>query len=255
LKVLVTFAVEPEFASWRKSRTFVATMVNGTTVYSSEMGGAKVDVVLTGMGPANARRATQAALSRSHAMCISAGFAGALKREHGVADILVATRVRQIDGSGTVECNPALVEGCLRVGGVKNVDTFLTSEKIVESAKEKAALAECGDAVEMESFAVLSVAEDCDVPAIAIRVISDRLDQNMPMDFSGSIDQCGHVMKGKLAREIASDPFKIPALIRLGRQSKTASERLAKFLESYIEHLSVAGVPENTARLEKVARG
>jgi len=255
LKVLVTFAVEPEFAPWRKLRRFVAAKVSGTTVYSTQIGGAKVDVVLTGMGAENARRATQAVLSRSYAVCVSSGFAGALKREYGVADVLVASSVRQVRGASALECNPALVKRSLSIRGVKNVQTFLTSEGIVDSAEEKAALAGSGDAVEMESFAVLSIAEDCEVPAIAIRAISDRFDQKMPMDFSGSIDQCGHVMKGKLAREIASNPFKIPALIRLGRQSNAAAERLIQFLESYIEQLSTEGVPENTERLEKVAGG
>jgi adenosylhomocysteine nucleosidase len=255
LKVLVTFAVEPEFVPWRKLRRFVATKVSGITVYSTEIGGVIVDVVLTGMGADNARRATQAVLSRSYALCVSSGFAGALKREHGVGDILVASSVRQVRGSSVRECDPALVKTCLRISGVKKVPTLLTSDGIVDSAAEKAALGDSGDAVDMESFTILSVAQDCDVPAIAIRAISDRFDQKMPMDFSGSVDQCGHVMKGKLAREIASNPFKIPALIRLGRQSNAAAERLTQFLESYIEQLSTEGVPENTQRLEKVARG
>jgi hypothetical protein len=61
------------------------------------------------------------------------------------------------------------------------------------------------------------------------------------------------VLKGKLAREIASNPFKIPALIRLGRQSNMAAERLTQFLEKYIAGLSTEGDRENTARFEKVA--
>jgi adenosylhomocysteine nucleosidase len=252
LKVLVTFAVEPEFEPWRKVRKFVATTVDGKAVYSAEIGGTKVDVVLTGMGAENARRATQGILGRSYGACVSSGFAGSLKREHGVADILVATSVRQVGGRA-VECNPALVQSCVSTGGVKQVPVFLTSNGIVDSAEKKAALGESGDAVEMESFTILSIAEDCNVPAVAVRAISDRFDQNVPMDFSGSIDQCGHVLKGKLAREIASNPFKIPALIRLGRQSNMAAERLTQFLEKYIAGLSTEGDRENTARFEKVA--
>jgi nucleoside phosphorylase len=254
LKVLVTFAVEPEFAPWRKLRKFVATTVNGITVYSAEIGGTAVDVVLTGMGAENARRATRGILGRSYAACISSGFAGSLKTEHDVADILVATSVRQV-GGGAVECNPGLARSCASVGGVKKVQTFLTSDGIVNSVEKKAVLGESGDAVEMESFTILSMAQHCDVPAIAIRAISDRFDQSLPVDFSGSIDQCGHVLKGKLAGEIASNPFKIPALIRLGRQSRMAAERLTQFLEQYIERLSTEGARENTARLEKVALG
>jgi adenosylhomocysteine nucleosidase len=255
LKVLVTFAVEPEFTPWRKFRKFLATTVNGITVYSSEMGGTRLDVVLTGMGPANARRAAESVTSaNAYAICISSGFAGALKAEHKVGEVLVAETVQRVGEINRIRCDGALVRDAAKGLGAKKVAGFLTSENIVESAEEKAALAKSGDAVDMESFAILSVAEDRGVPAIAIRAVSDRFDQIIPMDFSGSIDQCGHVLKGKLARDIMNDPRKIPALIRLGRQSSVASERLTKFLEGYVERLSMQEFGETRAGLERVAQ-
>ena len=251
MKVLVTFAVEPEFAPWRKLRKFVARTVNGITVYSSEVGGTTVDVVLTGMGAANARRATEAVLSRSYAICISAGFAGALKREYRAGDLLAATSVQHAGGRAVIESNPALVANCLSVGGIRKVPAFLTSETVVDTAQEKVALAEFGDAVEMESFTILSVAEDSDVPAIAIRAISDRFDQKIPMDFSDSVDQCGHILKRRIAEKIVRDPFKIPTLIRLGRQSKAAAEKLSQFLEIYMARLSAEEAPETASHSQK----
>ena len=74
-------------------------------------------------------------------------------------------------------------------------------KKLRQLPGEKAELAEFGEAVEMESYAVLAVAAQRMVPGIAIRAISDRFDQKLPLDFSESIDECGHVMKGKLARQ------------------------------------------------------
>jgi adenosylhomocysteine nucleosidase len=254
LKILVTFAVEAEFAAWRKSRSFVARKSGDATIYTAEIGASSVEVVLTGMGPANARRAVGAALTSEHAFCISSGFAGALKPDCEVADVLVASAIQRFGRDETIECDPALVEDALRANSVAEVKSFVSVENIVETPDEKAELAQFGEAVEMESFAVLSVAAQHKVRAVAIRAISDRYDQKLPMDFSESIDECGHVMKGKLARQIASAPSKIPALIRLGKQSSAAANRLAEFLENYIERLSAQDSGEAATRFEKVAQ-
>jgi adenosylhomocysteine nucleosidase len=251
LKILVTFAVEAEFAPWRKSRGFVARKLGNVPIYTAEIGATSVGVILTGMGPVNARRAVEAALAIEHSACISSGFAGALRAEYEVADLLVAGAVRRRGQAETIPCDARLVEDALRANGVAEVNCFVSVENIAESLEEKASLAKFGEAVEMESYAVLSVAAERKVPAVAIRAISDRFDQKLPMDFSGSIDECGHVLKGKLARQIASDPSKIPALIRLGKQSSAAANRLAEFLENYIERLAAQDNGE-AARFEKV---
>jgi adenosylhomocysteine nucleosidase len=255
LKILVTFAVEAEFAPWRKSRGFVAKKLGNDPIYTAEIGAASVEVILTGMGPANARRAVEAALSSEHVLCISSGFAGALRSEYQVADVLVASAIRLASKAETIQCDATLVEDALRTNGVADVKNFVSVERIAESPEEKAELAEFGEAVEMESYAVLAVAAKRKVPAVAIRAISDRFDQKLPLDFSGSIDECGHVMKGKLARQIASDPSKIPALIRLGKQSSAAAHRLAEFLENYVGRLSARDSGEAAARFEKMAHG
>jgi adenosylhomocysteine nucleosidase len=253
LKILVTFAVEPEFAAWRRSRNFVATTAGATTVYGSRIPGAEVDVVLTGMGPANARRAVERVLSTEYTLCISSGFAGALKAEHEVGEVLIAEAVEQIGDRKRIQCDVALVQEGARERGAKKVRCFLTSEKVVGSPEEKARLAEFGDAVEMESYAILSAAAERHIPAVAIRAISDRFDEIMPMDFSEAIDPYGRVRKGKIARDIMSDPRRIPALIRLGRQSTVASVSLIQFLESYMERLWANPPVEILAGFDRVA--
>jgi adenosylhomocysteine nucleosidase len=253
LKILVTFAVEPEFAPWRRSRNFVATTAGAVTVYGSRISGAEVDVLLTGMGPANARRAVEKVLSSEYTFCISSGFAGALKAEHEVGEVLIAEAVEQIGTRKRIQSDGALVHDGARAHGARKVPCFLTSETVVGLPEEKGRLAEFGDAIEMESYAILAVAAERNVPAVAIRAISDRFDQAMPMDFSESIDECGHVRKGKIALDILSDPRRIPALIRLGRQSNTASLSLTQFLDAYIERLWANTEVEISAGFERVA--
>ena len=183
MKVLLTFAVEPEFAPLRKLRQFEEFRIGDVSVYQARIGRATVDVVVTGMGPANAQRAAEAAMSVPHTICICSGFCGALKSEHHVGDILAARVVQQMGKNKTIQCSQGLVTNAWG-DGAKHAQRFLSSEKIVATAEEKARLAPFADAVDMESFAILSVAHERKLSAVAIRVVSDRFDQDVPVDFS-----------------------------------------------------------------------
>jgi adenosylhomocysteine nucleosidase len=116
------------------------------------------------------------------------------------------------------------------------VKTFLSSDEIIASAEEKAWLAPFADAVDMESFSVLEAARK--LPGVAIRVVSDRFDQDMPMDFSAAADGKGNVLIASVLKHVVMHPIQIPALIRLGRESRTAAQKLANFLAAYIKEIS-----------------
>ena len=109
MKVLVTFAVEPEFARWRGRTAFRRREVGAMAVYHAKIGHADVDVVLTGMGLGSARRAMEAVMDSSYSVCISSGFAGGLKPAWAVGDLLVAESVRTTADSGALQCNPEFV--------------------------------------------------------------------------------------------------------------------------------------------------
>ena len=239
MKVLLTFAVEPEFAPLRKLREFEEFRIGDVSVYQARIGRATVDVVVTGMGPANAQRVAEAAMSVPHTICICSGFCGALKSEHHVGDILAARAVQQMGKNKTIECSQGLVTNAWG-DGAKHAQRFLSSEKIVATAEEKARLAPFADAVDMESFAILSVAHERKLSAVAIRVVSDRFDQDVPVDISATVDEKGRVRIAGVLQKVVFHPINIPALIRLGRESKTAAEGLANFLEAYIKKASLS---------------
>ena len=50
MRILVTFAVEAEFAPWRKLRTLEPVHLNGVVMFRCQIGRATVDFVMTGMG-------------------------------------------------------------------------------------------------------------------------------------------------------------------------------------------------------------
>jgi len=237
MRILVTFAVEAEFAPWRRLCNLESLGLSGLPIFRTQLGSAKVDFAITGMGSANAFRAAHALLAEPYRACLTCGFAGALKENHAVGDVLVADAVQERKESQSLQCASDLVHAA-QTGGARRVRLFLTSDHVVRTAEEKRSLAQFADAVEMESFAVLSAAAERRRPALAIRVVSDTVRQAMPAVVDTAVDGTGRVKIAGVARYIARHPFELPALIRLGRDSRKAAEALCHFLEAFIKNLS-----------------
>ncbi len=250
MKVLVTFAMEAEFARWRDRNAFRRQEKGGIAVYHAQIGHADVEVILTGVGWDSARRAMEAVMDSSYSLCISSGFAGGLKPGCAVGDLLAAKSVRTAENSGALQCNAEFVAEA-EESGARRVETLLSAEAVASTATQKAALADIADAVDMESYAIVAAAQRCNVPAVVIRAISDSFDQDMPMDFSDAISKDGRVLIRTVLREVAAHPSMLPGLIRLGRQSNRAAERLADFLSRYLGRISSSASASN--RLEAAA--
>ena len=237
MRVLVTFAVDAEFAPWRKLRNLSPSEVRGTKVYRAQIGRALTDFVVTGMGSKNALRVASTVMTEPYTICIASGFAGSLKPQHVIGSILAAEAVQQIGKAKTLQSSRRLALAA-RTDGAFLSKMFLTSDIVIRSAEEKAKLAPFADAVDMESFAILSAAKEHKISAVAIRVISDTSRRDMPVFLDTMVDDEGHVKIGGVIWGVVRHPIHLPALIRLGRDSRTAAEALAKFLEAYIKKIS-----------------
>jgi adenosylhomocysteine nucleosidase len=237
MNILVAYAVDPEFAPWRKLRKFQEISAGHLTIYRTQIGLAMVDFITTGMGPAHAQRAMDAVAATPHALCIVAGFAGSLRPELDVGDIVIPQTLRHAAGSKSIACDAAAAVEKASTKG-KLIDAIVSSEKVASTVEEKRSLASLGDAVDMESFTVVAAARERNMPVAVIRAISDGHDQAMPVDFSSAIDERGQISMGSVLKLAAGSPSKIAALMRLGRDSKQAAETLARFLEATIERLA-----------------
>ena len=226
--------------------------IGDISLFQAQVGRAQVDFAVTGMGMENARRLSEALLGLEYQFCITSGFAGALGEKHSVGDVLVAEGVQELGKSKTLQCSRNLVYAA-RDDGAKLVKLFLTTSQVVASAEEKKQLAPFADAVEMESFAVLSAAQLHKKAVVAIRVISDSIHHDVPAKVSTMVDEKGQVKIGGVVRYVARHPLQLPALIRLGRDSRTAAEALANFLEAFIKKLSFSSHGWPPAELQEVA--
>ncbi|MGH9796409.1 MAG: hypothetical protein ACRD5G_16710 [Candidatus Acidiferrales bacterium] len=237
MRILVTFATPQEFAPWRALRSFAPVEIGPRKVYGGRIGAAELRVAITGIGQMAALRAARQLLQLGADICISSGTAGGLRPEHTPGRILVARALRMEDERFLIKSDDRL-RRIAAVCGARVVDLFFSADHVVLTAREKAALGLVADAVEMESYAVLTEAARCRVPAVAVRAVSDGCRADLPLDFNRTINPEGHLSWPRLLSQIARRPHRIPALVRMGAESRRAAGSLARFLDLYAQTLA-----------------
>jgi adenosylhomocysteine nucleosidase len=247
VKALVTFALENEFAPWRQARKFSTAGWNGSEVFSTEIYGLEVGVLLTGAGPKLAQTAASRAIKGevdSLRFCISSGLAGGLRPEYRAGQLVAARTViseqgRAGDAGGMLDSSDALISFASECGATV-VGRFLTTLRVVGRADEKKHLAASADVVEMESFGVLSAAQEKGIPAVAIRVIGDTADEDFPLDMNEVLTDEGRVSIPRVLGQVARNPSSLPGLMRLGQDTKRSATALCEFLDRYMQRLAKA---------------
>lgn len=186
-----------------------------------------------GMGQENATRAF-AEVERDGRIdrVISTGWAGALRREmktgkayraRGVVDLMTGERFA--DAGGNLD-EPWLV----------------TSPKVV-GAKEKEILEidYYAGLVDMEAAAIARLARMRGIPFDCIKGVSDGPGDNLP-DFNRFISPQGQLRLARLLFFVLPRPWHWPALIRMGENSKQASQAIRELL---LENLEKPGATAN----------
>ncbi len=259
MRVLVTFAVEAEFAPWRRRHAFRRKEhVHGNhragsdVWYSSRIDDLQLDVYLTGVGWKGARTILSSLLKEKPDLCISSGLAGGLKPELKSGEIVVAREALLVNGGKKFRSRALLVELAEETGATP-VNLFLTNTQVVCRAQSKQSMAKFGDVVEMESFHVLTRAREQQVPALAIRAISDTVEEDLPLDFGRLMGRDGQINYGKLLLQVGRRPHKIPAMIGFGKRSEKAAQNLAGFLDKYIAAVRQRFLHWGLGREEEVA--
>ena len=95
----------------------------------------------------------------------------------------------------------------------------------------------------MESYTILAEAARCGVPAVAIRAISGSVDFEMPFDFEHACDAQGQIRVMSVLSEVLRRPTSLPNLLKLARDSRFASRRLADFLDAFAGTMAERLIP------------
>ena len=236
VRFVVTFALNSEFAAWRRIAGFKKAGCTGIPVYSMRSGETEVCAAITGIGTRSVKSELRDLFRSGADVCIASGLAGSL-RGHAAGTIVAARSVRGEAHRKELKTDDSLVEIARQCGAVP-VDCFFTSDTVVNSRSEKSCLGRIADAVEMESFQILRQAAEHGIPSIAVRAVSDAAETELPIDFNQVIDERGQIAWLAALRQAARTPQRMPEWIRFGRDSARARRNLAHFLDGYIQRVA-----------------
>ena len=248
MRVLVTFAVEAEFAPWRKLREFRSIDYDGLPLRRAEIGDVEVTVLLTGMGPDAAAHAMGLMMrmaddDRHFDICISSGLAGSLDAQLVPDNIiapraLVAENLHADQTSEQLSVDSELHEQAVKSGAICS-NCLLTTDRVLVKMDHKRNCASRAQSVDMESFEIVKQALAWGARGVVVRAISDAADEDLPINFNLTISSDKQISIPKVLVQLAKNPLALPALIRFGQRSRKAAESLAAFLDQYIKKLSV----------------
>jgi adenosylhomocysteine nucleosidase len=236
MRILVTFAVDWECKPWLRLGKFQAVPGN-SHAFRTHVAASDVNILLTGIGPANALRSIRNLMDTVPDCCITSGLAGGLKHHHRPGEILAARTARSEAASEAYDSDDTLFSAALD-SGAKPVDRLISTRKVIRTAQEKFRLSASADAVDMESFAIMKEMSGLGVPCVAVRSVSDSAEMDVPCDFDRALDDSGHIKIAHVLGQIVTDPRQLWPLARLGVRSSRAATSLARFLEAYIACLA-----------------
>jgi len=173
------------------------------------------------------------------------GFAGGLAADMPPGGLIVPDRVTSNDHNASPEsysADPRLlaVAESISLPGIPIRHGALhTTNRILITPGEKKAMADRTGAlaVDMETAGAVRMAVARNIPWLAVRAITDTVDQEMPFDFNRLADDDGNVDRSRVVLAALTHPWKIPGLLRLGTHSARAARHLAAFIEAFVKHL------------------
>jgi adenosylhomocysteine nucleosidase len=251
MKIVVTFAVQAEFAPWRKRRKFRSIDYDGLRLFQTRIGQAQVTVLLTGMG-GEASAQTMGLMMRmaddNHHfdLCISSGLAGALEDKLTPGNIIAPRLLRVESRHGdspseelTVDAN--LHEQAVKLGAICS-NCLLTTDRVLVKASQKKDCSSRAQLVDMESFEIVKQAIAWGARGIVLRAISDAANEDLPIDFNLAISSRKQISIPRVFLQLAKRPSALPSLLRFARQSREAAENLVGFLDEYIQNLAATAL-------------
>lgn len=188
--------------------------------------------IVCGIGAKNAARAAQYLLYQDIQGLISWGTAGSLSSDLKSGDLILPDIIRATNGRLYHADSAWLgqLRLALKATSIRAHTGLLAETKVIlGSGMEKSGLKKrTGNAIaaDMETAAIMKIAQDNGIPGIAIRSIVDQLDDPLPAEILKHTDQFGAPRIVNILVEIIYKPRLLAHLIRLSVAMRAANTTL-----------------------------
>ncbi len=238
--IAILGAVKEEIAGIKQSMSISDHVSLGkSSAWSGMLGKQSIVLVRTGVGNKRAEDAVYQVIDRFQpGALISIGYAGAVQPGLNVGDLVIAETIMEEEG-GEYFPDPDWMERARRVscsnGAKKVVGSLLSVNRVIHDPATKKELGKNFDvqAVEMETASIAKVAETKGRPLLSLRVISDRLDQEL-LDSSTFLGSDGEISSLKAGWYVLTHPGSIKSALSLRTQTRFATQVMTKFLSDLL---------------------
>jgi adenosylhomocysteine nucleosidase len=188
-------------------------------------------LIVSGMGPIRAARASSALLERGATALLSWGSAGGLASRVSPGNLILPKTI--ISSNRSFYPVDALWHErlCNRLKDHIDFHTepLIESSRVVQTPAEKATLfRETGAiGVDMESGAMAAVAQEAGVRFLVVRAVADGAGATIPESALNAVDELGRLNFFKVMQGLAKDPTEFLALVRIARNYRRAQRTLA----------------------------
>ena len=204
-------------------------------------------LVQTGIGFQRAESAAKIAANRFPLkLYVSTGFAGGLRNSIRVGDLVIGQKIVSLLGSDakvftsdpewTQSAEKSAEKAAGRFLGGIHLGSIATVRQIAGRSEDKKTVAKKTDAaaLDMEAAAVAGVAEERRIPFIAVRAVSDVLDEDLGFDGGLLLADDGTFKWGAGLFYLASHHAAWGPLNRLRRQTNLAARSLGLFFQEFL---------------------
>lgn len=225
------------------------------TFYYSCANGQPVVLVKSGIGREMSRRAAESLLKifRVNAI-VSAGLAGGVKDGLRTGELIIARNVLDYSRNGGpggapagYACNQGLVDLSCALTREKGIGfhcgDILTVEEVVAepASKRRIGSATSAVAVDMESTGVAEAAKASGTPFLALRALSDEIDDELK--GCNLVDEDGRVKTLSVVLHLLNNPLELKHLLRLRHKTNEALANLALFLGHFVQRYGEVSNP------------
>ena len=211
-----------------------------TSAWPGKWGNQNIVLIRSGVGGQRAEDSVRQVIDRFQPrVLISMGYAGAVQPGLNVGDLVIADAILQEKESGKYFPDPDWLSRArntpcpdgikMVVGGLLTVDSVIHDP----AGKQELGKSYSVQAVEMETAAFARVAEKKGLPLLAVRAISDRLDQEL-LDSSSFLGSDGEISTLKAGWYVLTHPGSIKNAIALRTQTQIATQTMTRFLSDLL---------------------